>query len=72
MKMLRKFPAAKTILPQCCFAALLMTSICQTVIAQDKLYPNTFPLQQVTLLKGPFGHARDLNIQTLLSYDNEN
>ncbi|MCX2583335.1 glycoside hydrolase family 127 protein [Pedobacter sp. MR22-3] len=69
MKMLWKFPAAKTILPQCCFAAVLMTSFCGTVIAQDKLYPNTFPLEQVTLLKGPFGHARDLNIQTLLSYD---
>ena len=36
---------------------------------QDKLYPNEFPLGDVTLLDGPFKHARDLNIQTLLQYD---
>jgi DUF1680 family protein len=39
------------------------------VYAQDKLYPNEFPLKDVTLLDGPFKHARDLNIQTLLQYD---
>lgn len=39
------------------------------VHAQDKLYPNTFPLGAVALLDGPFKHARDLNIQTLLKYD---
>ena len=37
--------------------------------AQEKLYTNTFPLSEVTLLDGPFKHARDLNIQTLLKYD---
>lgn len=37
--------------------------------AQDKLYPNTFPLNDVVLLDGPFKHARDLNIQVLLTYD---
>jgi DUF1680 family protein len=37
--------------------------------AQDKLYPNEFPLKDVTLLDGPFKMARDLNIQTLLKYD---
>ena len=37
--------------------------------AQDKLYPNEFPLIDVTLLNSPFKHARDLNIQTLLKYD---
>jgi DUF1680 family protein len=37
--------------------------------AQDKLYPNAFPLGDVTLLDGPFKSARDLNIQTLLQYD---
>ena len=37
--------------------------------AQDKLYRNEFPLSDVTLLDGPFKHARDLNIQTLLKYD---
>ena len=37
--------------------------------AQDKLYRNEFPLGDVKLLDGPFKHARDLNIQTLLKYD---
>ncbi len=37
--------------------------------AQDKLYTNEFPLGDVTLLDGPFKHARDLNIQVLLSYN---
>ncbi|MHB9143029.1 MAG: beta-L-arabinofuranosidase domain-containing protein, partial [Paludibacter sp.] len=39
------------------------------VIAQDKLYSTSFPLGDVTLLDGPFKHARDLNITTLLKYD---
>jgi len=39
------------------------------LLAQNKLYPNEFPLGDVTLLEGPFKHARDLNIQTLLKYD---
>lgn len=43
----------------------------QTVNAQDKLYPNAFALQDVQLLKGPFQHARDLNIKTLLQYDTD-
>lgn len=37
--------------------------------AQDKLYPNEFPLSQITPLEGPLKHARDLNIETLLKYD---
>jgi uncharacterized protein len=37
--------------------------------AQNKLYPNEFPLSDVTLLDGPFKHARDLNLQVLLKYD---
>ncbi|HEY1022380.1 MAG TPA: beta-L-arabinofuranosidase domain-containing protein, partial [Flavisolibacter sp.] len=40
-----------------------------SVHAQDKLYPKTFPLSTVALMDGPFKHARDLNIQTLLKYD---
>ncbi|WP_340114256.1 beta-L-arabinofuranosidase domain-containing protein [Maribellus mangrovi] len=36
---------------------------------QDKLYTNEFPLGDVTLLEGPFKHAQELNIQTLLQYD---
>ena len=45
---------------------LLVTGMAQ---AQDKLYPNEFPLSDVKLLDGPFKHARDLNIQVLLKYD---
>ncbi|MFN7117790.1 MAG: beta-L-arabinofuranosidase domain-containing protein [Saprospiraceae bacterium] len=37
--------------------------------AQDRLYYNKFSLGDVILLDGPFKHARDLNIQTLLQYD---
>ncbi|MBN1927322.1 MAG: glycoside hydrolase family 127 protein [Prolixibacteraceae bacterium] len=37
--------------------------------AQDKLYKNAFPVSDVTLLDGPFKHARDLNIEVLLKYN---
>lgn len=37
--------------------------------SQNKLYPNEFPLEDVTLLDGSFKHARDLNIEVLLKYD---
>ena len=39
--------------------------------AQDKLYQDEFPLGDVTLLDGPLKKARDLNIKTLLQYDND-
>ncbi len=39
------------------------------VHSQEKLYPNTFPLEDVTLLDGPFKHSRDLNIEVLLQYN---
>jgi DUF1680 family protein len=42
--------------------------LCGIAHAQEKLYPNTFPLGDVTLLDGPFKHARDLNIKILLQY----
>ena len=48
---------------------LCILLVCSDVQAQDRLYPNEFPLQDVTLLDGQFKHARDLNIQTLLKYD---
>lgn len=38
------------------------------IYAQDKLYSNEFPLDDVKLLDGQFKHARDLNIQVLLKY----
>lgn len=39
--------------------------------SQDLLYPNEFPLGDVNLLDGPFKHACDLNISTLLKYDTD-
>jgi uncharacterized protein len=42
---------------------------CSLAYAQDKLYTNEFPLADVTLLQGPFKHARDLNIKVLLAYN---
>ncbi|MBN1306692.1 MAG: glycoside hydrolase family 127 protein [Chitinispirillaceae bacterium] len=38
------------------------------VNAQDMLYPNEFPLGDVTLLDGPFKNAMDLNTSFLLKY----
>ena len=40
----------------CCFSSILYAV-------------DSFPLEQVTLLDGPFKHAQDLNIHTLLEYD---
>lgn len=42
---------------------------CGSIQAQNKLYPNEFPLGDVNLLDGPFKQARDLNIEVLLKYD---
>lgn len=50
-----------------CFILCIVLS--NILHAQDKLYLNTFPLGDVTLLDGPFKHARDLNIEVLLQYD---
>lgn len=38
-------------------------------VAQSKLYPHLFDLQQVTLTDGMFKTALDLNNKTLLAYD---
>jgi len=51
-----------TILNVCCLTWC-------NIYAQDKLYPNEFPLSDVKLLEGTFKHARDLNIQTILKYN---
>jgi uncharacterized protein len=48
---------------------LSIVFLCYHVHGQDKLYRNEFSLSDVTLVDGPFKHARDLNIQTLLKYD---
>lgn len=37
--------------------------------AQDKLYPNEFPLCDVAVTGGVLKHAQDVNLQTLLQYD---
>jgi len=49
--------------------AFCILLFCNPSYQQQRLYPNTFPLSDVTLLDGPFKHARDLNIQTLLKYN---
>ncbi len=48
---------------------LFLVFVLSTLRAQDRLYRHSFPLGDVTLLDGPFKHARDLNIQVLLKYD---
>ena len=48
---------------------LLMATWTVAGNAQDKLYFDEFPLNDVILLDGPMKKARDLNIQTLLQYD---
>jgi DUF1680 family protein len=48
---------------------IIIGNLCYgNIWAQEKLYPNEFDLGDVKLLDGPFKHARDLNIQTLLQY----
>ena len=40
-----------------------------SILAQDKLYCDEFPLSDITLLDGPLKHARDLNVENLMKYD---
>jgi hypothetical protein len=47
---------------------LLIASSLKTV-AQSKLYPNEFDLDEVILLDSPLKEGRDLNIKVLLQYD---
>ena len=54
------------------FSLLICCNLfCCNICAQEKLYPNEFNLSEVKLLDGPFKHARDLNIQTLLKYNTD-
>ena len=48
---------------------LLLVCTSAASFAQSKLYPNTFDLDEVTLLEGPLQEGRDLNIEVLLQYD---
>jgi len=57
----------KIFLAICAFNCFILADF--NLSAQNKLYPNEFPLRDVTLLKGPFKHARDLNIEVLLKYN---
>ena len=50
---------------------LLITISFTSLIAQDALYPNTFPLGDVRITAGPFKHACDLNVKVLLQYDTD-
>ena len=50
-------------------ASFLLASAGFGAAAQDKLYPNEFPLGDVKLLEGQFKHAQDLNVDVLLKYD---
>lgn len=51
------------------FASMLCLALSESVMAQDKLYSDEFPLGDVTLLDGPLKKACDLNIENLLKYD---
>ena len=57
----------KYLLYFCAINCLLLGS--SNLKAQNKLYPNEFPLGDVKLLDGAFKNARDLNIEVLLKYD---
>ncbi|MBQ0056515.1 MAG: glycoside hydrolase family 127 protein [Bacteroidales bacterium] len=49
--------------------ASLLACLAVGSYAQEQLYPNEFPLSDVTLLDGPLKHAQDVNVHTLLRYD---
>ncbi len=52
--------------------ALLFTVLSNlSSTGQNKLYPDQFPLSDVSLIDGPFKQARDLNLQVLLKYDTD-
>lgn len=48
---------------------MLALGLSSTAIAQEKLYPHTFALDDVKLLESPFQHAQQLNLEVLLEYD---
>jgi uncharacterized protein len=50
---------------------ILMISGGRATVAQNVLYKNAFSLDEITLLDGPFKHARDLNLNVILQYDVE-
>ncbi len=58
-------------IPLLCVVAAFVAAACGTQPADEKLYPGTFPLNQVELLDGPFKHAQDLDVKVLLEYDTD-
>lgn len=50
---------------------VVMLCVSSMVDAQTRLYGNEFSLSDVELLDSPFRHARDLNVEVLLSYDTD-
>ena len=67
---LKSLPLHRSVKIYLYISSLLTCNIlcCGEIKAQEKLYANEFPFGDVILLNGPFKHARDLNIQTLLKY----
>lgn len=52
------------------FSALCMSCfMAHTLLAQDALYSNTFPLGDVKILDGPFLKAQQLNLHVMEEYD---
>ena len=51
------------------FVFVLSATATMTAHAQEALYPQHFPLSEVTLLDSPFKTAMEKNFQTLLAYD---
>ena len=51
------------------YLSILFVLFSSGLFSQSQLYPNTFNLSDVTLLDGPFKHAQDLNVTTLLKYN---
>jgi DUF1680 family protein len=49
------------------FVSISVFAVC-ILSAQDRLYPNEFPLGDVKLLDGPFKKAMDVNTSVLLKY----
>lgn len=64
MKFTKKWHVLST-----CSGVVLFLLLSINANAQNKLYADEFPMQDVVLLDGPFKHARDLNLQVLLKYD---
>lgn len=60
----------KTVSISCSMFFLLFVVTSHSIVsAQEKLYFNEFPLEDVKITAGPFKHALELNADVLLKYD---